>query len=56
MVSNIEKLPDSQDADRRRHACTHCEKRFVRPSGLRTHMRSHTGEKRNERRYVYANN
>lgn len=31
--------------DNRKHACSLCDKRFVRPSSLQTHMFSHTGEK-----------
>jgi uncharacterized Zn-finger protein len=30
----------------KKHRCKICDKRFTRPSSLRTHMFSHTGEKR----------
>ncbi|KAI9493015.1 hypothetical protein BDB00DRAFT_721442, partial [Zychaea mexicana] len=29
----------------RKYACTHCRKAFTRPSSLRTHIYSHTGQK-----------
>ncbi|KAI8620921.1 hypothetical protein BC830DRAFT_1055806, partial [Chytriomyces sp. MP71] len=29
----------------RRYLCSLCSKRFTRPSTLRTHMNSHTGER-----------
>ncbi|ORX95955.1 hypothetical protein K493DRAFT_314755 [Basidiobolus meristosporus CBS 931.73] len=35
----------SRNTDGRRHICEVCKKRFSRPSSLRTHMYTHTGEK-----------
>ncbi|ORY00512.1 hypothetical protein K493DRAFT_210932 [Basidiobolus meristosporus CBS 931.73] len=35
----------SRSTDNRRHICEICQKRFSRPSSLRTHMYTHTGEK-----------
>ncbi|KAJ3413257.1 Eukaryotic translation initiation factor 2-alpha kinase [Chytridiales sp. JEL 0842] len=34
-----------RDPTPRRYACVHCPKRFTRPSTLKTHMNSHTGER-----------
>lgn len=36
---------DSQGADQNRYLCPFCSKRFSRPSSLRIHTYSHTGEK-----------
>jgi uncharacterized Zn-finger protein len=47
-----EKLPHEESALPKRkgkskmHTCTLCKKSFPRPSGLRTHMNSHSGDKR----------
>jgi uncharacterized Zn-finger protein len=47
-----EKLPHEESSLPKRkgkskmHTCTLCKKSFPRPSGLRTHMNSHSGDKR----------
>jgi uncharacterized Zn-finger protein len=35
------------------HTCTLCQKSFPRPSGLRTHMNSHSGDKRVSRHILF---
>ncbi|KAM0753131.1 hypothetical protein T439DRAFT_323762 [Meredithblackwellia eburnea MCA 4105] len=38
-------MDEDPNADAGRYACPHCSKRFARPSSLRIHIHSHTGEK-----------
>ncbi|KAJ3299490.1 hypothetical protein HDU76_006295, partial [Blyttiomyces sp. JEL0837] len=38
-------VPYARDPTPRRYLCSVCSKRFTRPSTLRTHMNSHTGER-----------
>ncbi|KAG8685214.1 hypothetical protein FRC09_014889 [Ceratobasidium sp. 395] len=54
--SPIQVRPSSGRAERyKKYECTGCDKRFERPSQLRTHMLSHTGEKRKfEQRFHFV--
>ena len=37
---------EGDNSEKRRHICTICRKRFNRPSSLKIHLNTHTGEKR----------
>lgn len=39
-------LEFSQSSSNARHQCSYCGKRFSRPSGLKIHITTHTGDKR----------
>lgn len=39
-------VPSAGEAEKRRHLCLQCGKRFNRPSSLKIHLNTHTGAKR----------